>query len=552
MNDYCKNTLAEKLAQLQAVFVARLQDELAALRTMGEGLRGGERDRGDLNELHERLHKLAGTGGSFGYAELGAAASVLEQKVKNWLSGDLASLDAVVRRSLAEDLSALSVNLADTRPGIEFAAARGEGQAADKVFRIWLVEEDAELGRQLAHQFESFNYVVRLFEGIEQAERATLEDRPDLLIVDVLFEQRGEDATEVLQQSPGLRVPDCPLLFITATDDFPSRVRAARLGAMGYFLKPIDVPRLVSRIMQIIDQLHAPPQRVLIVDDDADLAEHMRLVLMAAGMKAEVLKRPQDIMEEIGTFRPELVLMDLHMPDFSGPDLAGVIRQHDNHANLPIVYLSAETDLEQQIQAMDRGADDFLTKPISDLQLVAATRARIARARQLDEQITRDSLTGLLKHASIKQAVDVEILRARRAGKPVTLVMLDIDHFKAVNDTHGHAQGDVVIAAVATLLRQRLRQSDIVGRYGGEEFVAVLPECDRPNAFLLLEDIRQRFSSLRFNHDGRDFTCTLSAGFACSEEHPESDGAALLVAADEALYVAKRSGRNQVRATNSS
>jgi len=260
-----------------------------------------------------------------------------------------------------------------------------------------------------------------------------------------------------------------------------------------------------------------------------------------------MLQSPQDIMQEIAAFRPELVLMDLHMPDFSGSDLAGVIRQHDQYANLPIVYLSAETDIQQQVEAMVRGADDFLTKPISDLQLVATARARITRSRQLEEKINKDSLTGLLKHASIKEAVGLEVQHSRRTAKPVTLAMLDIDHFKTVNDNYGHTMGDVVIAAVATLLRQRLRQSDILGRYGGEEFVVVLPECELENAGLLLDEIRQRFSSLHYSHEGQDFSCTISIGLACSTQYPESSGAELLVAADEALYKARHGGRNQVQ-----
>lgn len=547
MDSAQQQALAERLAKLREDYLARLPHELAALRTLGEGLQGGEDDRASLIALHRGLHKLAGSGGSFGCTELSAAARVLEQRVKGWLEGDLQAVNAAARQSLAESLDALATTVVVTRPAPEFATMPGNGAAAGKTVRVWLVEDDPEVGRQLAHQLESFSYETRLFLQIDEAEAATPNERPDLLIMDVMFEQRGENATEVLARYPGLRALDCPLVFITARDDFPSRVRAVQLGAVGYFLKPIDVPRLVNRITQILDQRGAPPQRVLIVDDDKDLAEHMRLVLMTAGMQAEVLQRPQDIMERIAAFRPELVLMDLHMPDYSGPELAGVIRQHDNFANLPIVYLSAETDIGQQIQAMSQGADDFLTKPISDLQLVAAARARIARARQLEERISRDGLTGLLKHASIKEAVDIEVQRARRIGKPVTLAMLDIDHFKAVNDTHGHAMGDVVIAAVATLLRQRLRQSDIVGRYGGEEFVAILPECDADNARLLLDDIRRRFSSLHFSHRENTFSCTISIGLACSGRYPDSDGAQLLVAADEAMYKAKRSGRNQVQ-----
>lgn len=534
------------MAQLRADYVARLPSELAALSSLGESVRAGEPDRGDLQSLHHRLHKLAGTGGSFGLTELSAKARALERRVERWLDEGLDTIDDAAGRALVEDLGALHAAAGKTDPVLQSSFLPRKKTPVSEVAQIWLVEDDPEVGRQLRYQLESFNYSVRMFESIDEAGRIAETERPDLLILDVMFEAEGENSTEKMSRCPALNRLECPLLFVTSHDDFMSRVRAARLGAMGYFIKPIDVPRLVNRMAQIFDQRRAPPQRVLIVDDDADLAEHMRLVLMAQDIRVEVLSRPQDIMEEIAAFRPELVLMDMHMPEFSGPDLAGVIRQHENYANLPVVYLSAETDIKQQVRAMDRGADDFLSKPISDFQLVAAVRARIARARRLDEQISKDSLTGLLKHASIKEAVDMNVRHAHRVGAPITVAMLDIDHFKEVNDSYGHAIGDVVIAAVATLLRQRLRQSDIIGRYGGEEFVAVLPECDVGNAKRVLGDIRERFSSLGFSHGGQTFKCTISIGLASASQHPESDGAELLVTADEALFKAKRGGRNQV------
>lgn len=319
------------------------------------------------------------------------------------------------------------------------------------------------------------------------------------------------------------------------------------MGAEGYFLKPLEVPKLVNRMMRIIEQLQPPPQRVLIVDDDTVLAERYRLVLRGAGMDATILNSAESLIETLASFRPELVLMDLYMPDYTGQDLAALIRQYDCWVSLPIVYLSAETDFDLQIAAMGRGADDFLTKPVSDTQLIAAVRARIARGRQLDEQITKDGLTGLLKHTSIKEAAAVAVAHTRRTGRPVTLAMIDIDHFKLVNDSYGHATGDVVIATLAMLLRQRLRQSDIIGRYGGEEFVAVLTECDATAAYQRIDAIRQHFSAVRITHEGQEFCCNLSAGIACVVDHPDSSSADLLIAADEALYIAKRNGRNQVQ-----
>jgi len=238
--------------------------------------------------------------------------------------------------------------------------------------------------------------------------------------------------------------------------------------------------------------------------------------------------------------------MDVHMPDYDGPDLASVVRQYDEWSSLPIVFLSAEMDLGKQVDALSHGADDFLTKPILAAQLVASIRVRVARSRTLSALLNKDSLTGLLKHASIKSAAINEISRGYRQNYSVVVAMVDIDHFKSVNDTYGHATGDVVIASVATLLRQRLRQTDMIGRYGGEEFLVVLPHCSAEDGRKRLEDIREYFSRLRFNQGDQEFACTLSSGMVCSLDASDQDRDRLLVLADEALYRAKRGGRNQV------
>jgi diguanylate cyclase (GGDEF)-like protein len=547
MSDPQRDEVLAKLAQLRHDYLKHLPEELAALQTIGEALNGHDEDRLELEAIYQRLHKLAGSGGTFGLKALSSGARSLEQRVKGWLGESPLVLDTPTRHQLVADLTALMNTLAQVEMPASFIPPDTTSAPLGTSVCIWLVDDDVMLGKEIVQQLESFNYQVRRFERLADAEAAAKKESPDILLMDVMFEQEGMNATEAFSHLPNLSALNCPLLFISSFDDFSSRMRASKLFAAGYFLKPLDVPRLVSRISHLIDKRSEPPQRVLIVDDDKELIEHFRLVLGAAGMNVATLEQTHQMMDTITDFRPELVLMDMHMPDFSGPELAGVIRQYDSWTSLPIVYLSAETDLEQQIQAMDRGADDFLTKPISDAQLVAAVRVRIQRARHLAEQISRDSLTGLLKHASIKEAAEIEVTRARRNSGPVTLAMLDIDHFKLVNDNYGHAVGDVVISSVAMLLRQRLRQSDIIGRYGGEEFVAVLPDCDAQSAYQLMDDIRQRFSQLRFSHEGKDFTCTISAGLACSTRYPDSDGAALLVAADEALYLAKRGGRNQVR-----
>jgi diguanylate cyclase (GGDEF)-like protein len=234
--------------------------------------------------------------------------------------------------------------------------------------------------------------------------------------------------------------------------------------------------------------------------------------------------------------------MDVHMPLCSGADLARTMRMQEEWVGIPIVYLSGVTDMDQQMKAMDSGADDFLTKPIANRHLVAAVTVRAARARQLSDLMARDSLTGLLKHSRIKEQLASEVARAIRQGTPLSVAMIDMDHFKSVNDNYGHPMGDRVIKTLAQLLRQRLRQQDSLGRYGGEEFVAILPECAAADAERKLNDIRERFRQIRFGSD--EFSVTLSAGIATTARY--DDPRELLNAADAALYAAKHGGRDRV------
>ncbi|HDQ39760.1 MAG TPA: diguanylate cyclase [Desulfonatronum sp.] len=280
------------------------------------------------------------------------------------------------------------------------------------------------------------------------------------------------------------------------------------------------------------------------MDNDEASARRLAQVLRQAGMEVKAVTNPERLLEAMVQFHPELILMNLIMSGYSGTDLARVIRMHGEWVSLPIVYLSAERDMDKQLSAMSSGGDDFLTKPISDRHLVAAVSVRAARMRQLSELMTKDSLTGLLTHSRIKEQIALEYARAKRSHKPLCVAMLDIDHFKVVNDTYGHAIGDQVIKALAHLLKQRLRKTDSIGRYGGEEFVVVLPDCDQESALTLLEDIRTRFKEIRFSAEGREFSVTLSAGAVFASDY--QDASAMIVAADEAMYAAKNKGRDRI------
>lgn len=299
---------------------------------------------------------------------------------------------------------------------------------------------------------------------------------------------------------------------------------------------------LVSRILDLVQAREQHFPRVLVVEDSATATAHIRRSLSQHGIDSEAISDPRLLLEATARYRPDLVLMDMYMPYCTGVEVTRALRQLREFQALPVVYLSSETDIVQQVEALRLGGDQFLTKPVNPVVLAAVVKTKIERYREMLHSGRHDSLTGLLNHTAAKARLD-ELVRSA-GGEPVTVAMIDIDRFKSINDTYGHPVGDQVIRSLAWLLRGRLRSSDLIGRYGGEEFILALPGTDGGRAKVLLDRIREDFSELPLAHGNGTLRATFSCGLAskASAEDPEL----LITAADEALLVAKRSGRNLV------
>ncbi|MDU7781124.1 MAG: diguanylate cyclase [Aeromonas caviae] len=417
------------------------------------------------------------------------------------------------------------------------------GVNRDRSYKVFILEDELKVGEAIRLTLNTFGYQAEHFLTTAALDAALVEQLPDALIIDVNLgedQRTGLDYVAVLQQRLECSLP---ILVLTTQNDFHTQLQAVRIGAVGFFNKPVDVAKLENRLERCFNRQNSEPYRVLIVDDDRELSDRYRLVLSGANMLVEVANDPLQLFDAMARFHPEVLVLDVNMPGCSGPELAQIVRFNDDWLRVPIIYLSAETDIAQQMSALIRAGDDFVTKPISDNSLIATVFARTQRARLLSNALSRDSLTGLLKHADIKEKVTIERERAMRTSKPFSVVMLDIDHFKKVNDTHGHAVGDNVIRALANLLRQRLRRVDSLGRYGGEEFLAVLPDCNGVQAVKIIDQIRQQFSLLSFVGEQGEFFVSLSAGVACCMGSTANE---VMETADRALYNAKRNGRNRV------
>lgn len=247
-----------------------------------------------------------------------------------------------------------------------------------------------------------------------------------------------------------------------------------------------------------------------------------------------------------------LLISDWVMPEVDGLALCRLIRAEERTSYTYIILLTALEGKGSYLDGMDAGADDFITKPFDEAQLVA--RLRVAqRILDLHEVLrvaaTHDRLTGLLNRGAILESLDQELSRAARDGSTVGVVLADLDHFKQVNDTYGHLTGDAVLREAAWRMRDALRSYDKIGRYGGEEFLIVLPflpSIPSPGALEVAERIRQAISAAAVNTPGRMLSITVSLGLTMSQAAPKLDGNALIGVADMALYQAKAKGRNRV------
>ena len=334
------------------------------------------------------------------------------------------------------------------------------------------------------------------------------------------------------------------LVYYADRDDFDARLKAVRAGGEAFFQLPVDAARLADKIDALFNEREAPPYHVLIVDDDPEQVEYNALVLERAGMTVTVATDPGGVIPLLIETKPEIILMDMYMPTCSGPELAALVRQNEAFAGIPIVYLSVERDLEKQMGAIRRGGDEFLEKPIKPEHLVASVAMRAERTRAARFYMERDPLTGLLNHTNLFERLGTEILRARRSGSVLSFAMIDLDDFKNVNGDFGHLMGDRVLRSLGRLLYERLRRTDVVGRFGGEEFGAILTEADGRTAGRLVDDLRDSFGRLRHIVDERDFAVSFSCGIATYPEYLSAGE--LIDAAARALGRAKKEGRNRV------
>jgi len=405
----------------------------------------------------------------------------------------------------------------------------------------------------------------------------------DIILLDVMMpDMDGFEVCRKLKSNPVTH--HIPVIMVTALDQPSDRVKGLEAGADDFLTKPVTDVALISRVRSlarlkmVTDELRmravtskeigiqSPEKdavnetgrngRVLIVDDRPNSYERI-IETLGQEHAVDVESNPNEGLFRAAEGNYDLVIVSLGLKDFDGLRLCSQIRSLERTRNVPILAVSEADNNQRLVRGLEIGVNDYLIRPIDKNEMLARARTQIKKKRYTErlrdnvqmsiEMAITDALTGLFNRRYMETHLATLVEQAASRGKPIAVMVLDIDYFKSVNDTHGHDAGDDVLREFSLRIRKSIRNIDLACRYGGEEFVLVMPETDMAVATMVAERLRRRIASEPFaiQQGARSLPVTISIGIAALNA-PTDTAAQILKRADEALYRAKRDGRNRV------
>jgi diguanylate cyclase (GGDEF)-like protein len=493
-------------------------------------------------EASREAHSLIGSVGTFGFARASEAARELERELERPTParvGEMSRLVAVIYSELqGEALAPQSARRIDPA-GERYTEPLGAPP------RVLVVDDDRAVCERIAAEATLRGVRCDTVANPQQARALCAERPPTIVLLDLTFPSDGPTDAYTLLSELSAATPPVPVLVLTGTGTFTDRVEAARRGSRAFLPKSLQASQVLDAVEQFLARERLAATRVLVVDDDPGMLDAMRTLLEPHDLEVATLADPLRFWEKLEEVAPELLILDVDMPGVNGPELCRTVRNDPRWSGLAVIFATAHTDVATVEEVFSAGADDYIAKPIVGPEFVSRVANRLERVRLYRAQAETDYLTGLSSRAKADESLAQLATLADRFSEPLSVAMLDVDNFKLVNDRHGHPVGDTVLRRLGEHLRRDFRGNDVVGRWGGEEFIVGMYGMTREDAVRRLTDTLERFREEQFPSGEATLRVSFSAGIA---EYP-SDGLDLSTvsrAADEALYRAKAAGRARV------
>ncbi|MTJ07231.1 response regulator [Anabaena sp. UHCC 0204] len=547
-------SVASELKAVWEKYRQSYSDRIFIIEQAITSLQNGTLTPTQQQEAEKEAHTLIGSLGCFGLD----TASQISRQIQQLLKQEQ-GLETTEIAQLGKLITQLQQEISEY--GCENRAESLSSIPVIPSASLLIVDDDLPLANQMVTEAKNWGFQAEIAINLKQAQEF-LTHHFDVILLDINFSDSTENGLDFLALVRQ-QYPEIPVIILTAEDSFAQRVEAARLGSQCFLQKPIPPSQVLATITQVIQQNNQPIARLLIVDDDPGLLNFLRTLLEPCGYHLILLDQPHKFWETLEQTVPDLLILDVEfsvvslshqnsekVSIWSGFDLCQVVRSDARWNRLPILFLSSHTDIETIQRSFTVGADDFLTKPIVPTELLTRVRTRLEQ-RQLWKVAEIDALTGLSLRRKVLQDLTRLLQLAQRQQQSFSLAILDLDKFKFVNDQYGHEMGDRVLNYFGKLLNQSFRQEDVVGRWGGEEFVVGMYGTSREDGIRRLAQVLQQFSQYLFTAlDGTKFKVTFSAGIAQIPDDGK-DLQTLYQKADAALYQAKKLGRNCICAATS-
>jgi diguanylate cyclase (GGDEF)-like protein len=543
------NTL-EKLEQIKKSYAEELPQKLAQIGTLFEDANKNGFNEESFNTLYRLVHNLVGSGATFGFIDVSNAARILADELQKYLHTDTyPSADAMKNiNKMADDLIQIPIsgkteNQKSVQKVETFIPKKKVKQTPEeKNILIYIVDDDKHILDELSMQLTNYAYKVKTFLNTQSFEQAMQDVVADIILMDMTFLEAHDMGMQSIIKMKASKY-DFKVIFMSSNGDFVTRVNAVRAESDAFITKPVDSQDVVSKIDKLTSKNANEPIRALLLDDENSSNQYHASLLNSFGIETKCIDNPVKILDMMSEFKPDIIMTDLHMPTYDGHVVLKVIRQMDEYVSIPIIFLSVEKAEEIYSTLMDAGSEDFLQKPVDTKRFPQIVKTKALRYRKMREMIQLDGLTSLYNHKTIISLLEKEISNSKRYSYPLSFAMLDLDNFKKVNDNYGHQTGDSILQSLSRVLKTRIRNSDFIGRYGGEEFCIIFSHTDAKLAFNVLEGIRKIFSSITHKSEDKDFHVTVSCGVC--QYTQGMDLAELINKADGALYQAKEHGRNR-------
>ena len=534
-------------------YIKRLSGYRAELvvfeRSLVAGLSTAQREA-----LENLAHRLAGSGAAYGFSELSVTAKTTELLVQNCTPHSADALESALHALLEQ---------------IHLCAESISGQAEQKEFnlehlnnpniprpKIIVADDDPNVGIDLIVTLIEEGFDVHFVECIQNLESAVDTIKPLAIICDLIFPEGKLAGVEFFQRINQKQTTPLPVIFISSEGGFDARIASARAGGSHFFTKPLDKSQLVRSVRELVGLKSHDPYRILLIDDDESLLQLYGESLENTGYRVHRAATAREGLALLLSEDPEMILLDIHLPDCSGLELGKVIRQHERFAHTPMLFMSSDTRLEVQLAAVRLAGDEFISKPIEPWRLLMAVEPRIKRSRlmrnpaevshagMLHKGDSYDPLTALPNTRYLRRLLD-EKLGAGDEKLQLCLMKIDLDDFHHVNDAYGHYQADRLLQQIAWDISHCLHYEDVLCRESGDEFYVLLTSpVSIQNQKTIIQKILTAIASVK-NSKIDNLQLTASVGIALAPQD-SLNSIDLMAHADTALFHAKGKPENRI------